>query len=229
MKVSVASLLVLLPLVASSLNPKKLDNINNTNIILDDVSMHSEAPKLMWDKKELRNLVKELRHMDESESLFSDGINVEKMFLMKDEYTEDRDYAYYERLSNRIVSFANEAEIHGFEIGGAVSNLLDWLWDDVRDHLTPHLMKSNNVEVKAAVLSLCSTMAMWHKYFPLIKNDEKVQKRLLQVLKFNLESPGISILEWWGNLTINGHFCIIERVFDMHSHYTSNIPSINAG
>ena len=234
MKLSIRTIVVLLPLVASSLHPKvsnkneNNDNVdiiedtdfsdnNANNIILDNshkcgiIEFVSKAPQLTWNKSELARLVRELRHLAITRGSYSDAVNMEQI-LMKTDYREgkeEKDDAYYELLSQRIATFADEAVYHGFKIGGAIRKVIDVLSYATYHKLRHILVKSSSVEVKAAALSEWGTDGeYWNKYFSDIKEDGEVQRRLLELIDLECSEYSIKILQYWGQkLGVEIKFC----------------------
>ena len=91
MNLSISTLAVLLPLVASTLHRKQPVNNNNNNI-------SSEAE---WNKKDLALQVKELRQMESSQGFFSSPVNMERI-LLKDEYERAGRFADSRLLAQKL-------------------------------------------------------------------------------------------------------------------------------
>ena len=156
---------------------------------------------MTWENEDISTMVRELRAMKQTRTGFSSAVVYMERILMKGIYSKYRNDVYYEILSQRIISFAVEAEMRSLIIGGAISKLLQCLDIELYLNTVPLLMESTNTEVKAAVLSLCYRHVNWDwdTYFAIIRNDDKVQRRLLELLDFDCYN-GMFILKLCGRM-----------------------------
>ena len=221
MKFSIGNITVLLlQLVASSSLHQKGHNINSN---IDD---NAKSISLTWQKEELARKVQELRVSEFFNTQLLRNAKIE-MFLMEDEFSEVLDDAYRERLCQKILSFVTEAEQHGLEIGGSVRALLRKLKRTFHSTLVPFLMNSENVEVKAATLSIWGkTSKIWNKYYPLIENDEQVQIRLLRLIQPSIFTDSTQLLMNWGASIDSSIKPVIEcpKSYFMMRNYVSAFP-----
>ena len=112
------------PLAASgSSSEHTIENNNNNNNNNQKDPMELIPGQLTWDKKELANLVKDLRYIDEEQGTNTMPFGLEKI-IMKEEYLQRHNSDYYDRLAEKINAFGAEAEMHGLKIGGAVKFLI---------------------------------------------------------------------------------------------------------
>ena len=187
MKLSITALTILLRLVTSSLHQKECEIGNKESIDGNDKNaVHNivlpESSPFTWKKEELVSFVKELRQMELADGFFSDSFSLE-IDIMGDEYKDVRDDAYFEILCQKLFTFVLEAKNHGLELGSAITIILGTFYSDFEKELLPIVMKSDNVEVKAAILCRWgANKSNWNTYYPLIEKDEPVKRRLLELL-----------------------------------------------
>lgn len=81
------------------------------------------------------------------------AINLEKI-IMKDGYSQSRNDAYCEGVVQKIIAVVSEAQSNGLVLGGAIMVRLNCLRRFEKDNLFVILMKTSNVEVKAAAMCI---------------------------------------------------------------------------
>ena len=176
-----------LPPVASSVQ-QMIENNNNSNILQDD-PVNVIPPQLTWNKRELASLVKELRQMEEEEAPVHDIFDLYKIIVKKEYRSSDEDINF-SVLYQRIICIVTEAEMHGLKIGGAVKRIVYSFFDNMSfvSRFAPILIKSENTEVLAAVFSHSDKIPNMENHFTLIKNDKKLQRRILELLNVGIQS-----------------------------------------